>query len=157
MASSQVMRSYAPSARRRRGDKSRSGCSATSRNRVPLAQTNPWLTGCARSGRRRTGWPDASRSASKPHAASQMRQNVGTEHSGVWCRVMNRECTMLTVALPGAPDPNPLPEGEGTEPSGGLRRVLLAQFLLPPQVVYRIGPVAVSTHGEHIGGRTHDT
>src|SRR5262245_10718920 len=93
MASSQVLRSYAPSARRRRGDKSRSGCSATSRNRVPLAQTNPWLIGCSRSGRRRTGCPDASRSASKPHAASQMRQNVGTERSGVWYRVMDRECT----------------------------------------------------------------
>src|SRR5262245_44607601 len=37
-----------------------------------------------------------------------------------------------------------------------LRRVLLAQLLLPPQIVHGIGPVAVSAHGEHIGGRTHD-
>ena len=36
-----------------------------------------------------------------------------------------------------------------------LRRVLLAQFLLPAQVVHGISPVAVRAHGEHIGGRAH--
>ena len=34
--------------------------------------------------------------------------------------------------------------------------VLLAQLLLPPQVVHGISPVTISTHSEHIGGRTHD-
>jgi hypothetical protein len=38
-----------------------------------------------------------------------------------------------------------------------LCRVLLAQLLLPPQVVHGISPVTISTHGKHIGGRAHHT
>jgi len=75
-ASSQETRSREPSWRRRIGCRSRVEWSATSRNRVPLAHTKPWLIGCSRSARIRVSAPRESASMRKPQCASQILQNV---------------------------------------------------------------------------------